>query len=41
MPVIKCLNGKYKIGQGACIYDTKEKAQKAWEAIIIKESKKK
>lgn len=35
MPVIKCKNGKYKIGSGACIYDTEEKAQKVWTAIRV------
>jgi len=35
MPVIKCSNGKYRIGNGSCIYDTEEKAQKAWAAIRV------
>lgn len=35
MPVIKCSNGKYRIGSGACIYDTEEKAQKVWTAIRV------
>jgi hypothetical protein len=34
MPVFKCSNGKYRIGNGACIYDTEEKANKVWGAII-------
>jgi hypothetical protein len=34
MPVIKCSNGKYRIGSGACIYDTEEKANKVWQAIL-------
>ena len=34
MPVIKCSNGKYKIGKGDCIYDTEEKAMKVWKAIL-------
>lgn len=34
MPVIKCANGKYRIGSGACIYDTKAKADSAWKAIL-------
>jgi hypothetical protein len=33
MPVIKCSNGKYRIGTGACIYDTYEKASEVWSAI--------
>jgi hypothetical protein len=35
MPVIKCSNGKYRIGNGACVYDTEVKAQEAWTAIRI------
>ena len=34
MPVIKCSNGKYRIGSGACIYDTEDKATKVWQAIL-------
>jgi hypothetical protein len=34
MPVIKCSNGKYRIGSGACIYNTEEKANKVWQAIL-------
>lgn len=34
MPVIKCSNGKYRIGSGQCIYDTEEKATKVWQAIL-------
>lgn len=34
MPVIKCSNGKYRIGTGACIYDTHEKAAEVWAAIL-------
>lgn len=34
MPVLKCNNGKYRIGEGACIYDTKEKANEVWRAIL-------
>jgi len=36
MPVIKCAsNGKYRIGNGSCIYETEEKAHKAWAAIRV------
>ena len=35
MPVSKCKNGKYKIGTGACIYDTESKAQEVWTAIRV------
>jgi hypothetical protein len=34
MPVIKCNNGKYRIGSGACIYDTEEKAIEVYQAIL-------
>ena len=34
MPVIKCSNGKYRIGSGACIYDTEQKAIEVWQAIL-------
>jgi soluble P-type ATPase len=34
MPVIECSNGKYRIGSGQCIYDTKEKATEVWVAIL-------
>ena len=34
MPVSKCSNGKWKIGRGQCIYETKEKAVKAYQAIL-------
>ena len=34
MPVIKCSNGKYRIGSGACIYETEEKAIKVYQAIL-------
>jgi hypothetical protein len=34
MPVTLCKNGKYKIGSGECIYDTKEKAMEVWQAIL-------
>lgn len=35
MPVIKCSNGKYRIGNGSCIYETEEKAHAAWAAIRV------
>lgn len=34
MPVIKCSNGKYRIGNGACIYETEKKAIEVWQAIL-------
>ena len=34
MPVLKCSNGKWRIGNGACIYETQEKATEVWQAIL-------
>jgi hypothetical protein len=34
MPVIKCSNGKWRIGNSQCIYDTEEKATEVWQAIL-------
>ncbi len=33
MPVLKCSNGKYRIGRGKCMYDSKAKAIKAYAAF--------
>lgn len=34
MPVLKCSNGKWRIGTGQCMYETREKAVKAYQAIL-------
>lgn len=34
MPVIKCSNSRWRIGNGACIYETEEKANEVWKAIL-------
>ena len=34
MPVRKCSNSKWRLGNGACVFDTKEKAIKAYQAIL-------
>ena len=34
MPIKQCSNGKWKIGTGDCIYDTKQKATEVWVAIL-------
>jgi hypothetical protein len=34
MPVLKCSNGKWRIGESACIYETEEKATEVWKAIL-------
>lgn len=35
MPVKQCPNGKWRIGEGPCVYETKEKAQRAYTAYLI------
>jgi len=34
MPVHKCPNGKYRIGSGKCMYDSKEKADSAYKGYL-------
>ena len=34
MPVSKCPNGKWKIGSGKCMYDSKAKAEKAYKGYM-------
>jgi len=34
MPVHKCPNGKYRIGSGKCIYDSKAKAERAYKGYL-------
>ncbi len=36
MPVTKCPNGKWKIGSGECMYDSKAKAEKAYKGYMAK-----
>ena len=36
MPVTKCSNGKYKIGSGECMYDSKAKAEAAYKGYLAK-----
>lgn len=33
MPVSECKNGKWRIGNGECKYNTKEDAEKGWKAM--------
>jgi HK97 family phage prohead protease len=40
MPVTRCENGKYKIGDGECIYTTRENADSAYSAYLAEEGKK-
>ena len=41
MPVRKCANGKYRIGNGPCVYDTKSKADAAYKAYLMSQKAKK
>lgn len=34
MPVTRCSNGKYKIGDGECVYETHESARRAYVAYL-------
>jgi hypothetical protein len=34
MPVFKCSNGKWRVGNSDCIYDTKTKAEEVWRALL-------
>lgn len=36
MPVYKCPGGKYRIGSGTCMYDSKEAAERAYAAYRAK-----
>lgn len=36
MPVHKCPNGKFRIGSGNCIYDSKKKAEKAYKGYLAR-----
>jgi len=40
MPVRRCANGKYRLGNGPCIYRSKESAQRAYRAYLAKKAKK-
>ena len=34
MPVYSCGGGKYRIGKGKCIYDSKAKAERAYKGYL-------
>lgn len=38
MPVRMCANGKFRIGDGPCVYDTKAAADRAYAAYLAKQS---
>ncbi|MFX1371342.1 MAG: hypothetical protein ACFFCE_05735 [Promethearchaeota archaeon] len=39
MPVKKCSNGKWRIGEGQCIYKTQGDAERAYRAYLVKKHK--
>jgi len=39
MPVLRCPNGKYRIGTGKCIYPDRATAQRAYRGYLYSESK--
>lgn len=41
MPVTKCPNGKWKIGSGGCVFDSKAKAESAYVAYLARKHSKK
>lgn len=41
MPVSKCPNGKWRIGSGECIYESKESATRAYIAYLAQHPEKK
>lgn len=36
MPVMKCDNGKYRIGNGQCMHESKASATRAYRAYLYK-----
>ena len=34
MPVLKCSNGKYRIGSGDCVYRSKASAERAYRGYL-------
>ena len=41
MPVHRCSNGKYRIGSGPCVYDTREAAERAYRGYLAKRGEQK
>lgn len=41
MPVKRCSNGKYRIGEGKCIYTSKKSAERAYKGYLAKKHDKK
>ena len=40
MPVKECPNGKYRIGEGKCVFETKEKAESAYKGYLASKGEK-
>lgn len=41
MPVQKCGNGKWRIGNGPCVYATRDAAERAWRAVLAQREREK
>lgn len=41
MPCYKCKNGKYRLGNSDCVYDSKESCERAYRAYLAKKKEKK
>lgn len=39
MPISKCSNGKYRIGDGECMYTSRENAEEAYQAYLAESNK--
>ena len=40
MPIYSCGNGKYRIGEGECIYTSRDNAERAYAAYLAQEGEK-
>lgn len=41
MPVLRCTNGKFRIGSGKCVFTSRKKAERAQVAVKAKQSSRK
>ena len=40
MPIYACSNGKYRIGDGECMYTSRDSAERAYAAYLAQEGEK-
>jgi len=40
MPIYACSNGKFRIGEGECVYTSRENAESAYRAYLAEEGQK-